>query len=57
MESNSMKMTLSIIHSAPVRYIVFTLCLILGAWVLKRLFKDLFSFRDYADSKKERTFV
>ncbi|GEM_PF-6795081 len=35
MENESMKMTLSIIHSAPVKYIVFTVCLIILLAFLK----------------------
>lgn len=41
MENESMKMTLSIIHSEPLKYIVFTVCLIVVVVVLKKLFLDI----------------
>ena len=41
MENESMKMTLSIIHSAPVKYIVFTVCLVIGVLVIKKVLGDL----------------
>lgn len=41
MENESMKMTLSIIHSSVVKYIVFTLCLVIGVSVLKKVFLEV----------------
>ncbi len=53
MENESMKMTLSIIHSAPVKYIVFTICLIIGVVVLKKVFADLLDYKECPTVQRE----
>jgi len=53
MESESMKMTLSIIHSEPVKYIVFTVCLIIGVVVLKKVLADLLDYKECPTVQRE----
>jgi len=53
MENESMKMTLSILHSEPVKYITFTICLIIGIVVLKKVFADLLDYKESPLIQKE----
>ena len=53
MENESIKMTLSIIHSTPVKYIVFTICLIVGALVLKKIFEDILDYKECSTFQRE----
>ena len=53
MENESMKMTLGIIHSAPVKYITFTICLITGVLVLKKVLSDLVDSKECPTVQRE----
>lgn len=53
MENESMKMTLSVIHSAPIKYIVFTICLIAGVIVLKKVLSDLVDYKECPPVQRE----